>query len=252
MVEKLGPPEGEKRKSSPKSVLIIPDGSGRWAIKNGFSIAEAHRKTGLVLEKMLLAFAKLEDPRTLMIWGSSCDNHENRQKEELDEIMVNMETIIKRSQCIFQEYGIRFLRLGQEDRIRENYPKLWRMVCKTEEETQGYTNKRFTLLLDFSGENHEFRFAKRVQALPAGTKITLDVLKKLHDGDGLIEPAELIIRTGEEQENFFHISDLGWLARNAEFYHTSKFFPDFTEKDFVEVLVAFSQRERRFGGRPEK
>ncbi len=242
----------EEIKILPLSILIIPDGSDRSATENGLSIAEGHKKTGQMLKKMLLAFAELKGVETLMAWGSSCDNYDGRSKEELDEIMLTMETIVKGARGIFQKYEIRFIRLGREDRIRENYPSLWKVIRETEIKTQNYKNKKFALLLDFSGEDHELRFAERIQMLPPGTGITLDVLKRLRDGGGLIEPAELIIRTGEEQEDLFHISDLGWLARNAEFYPVSKFSPDFTEEDLVGALVAFSQRERRLGGRPEK
>jgi undecaprenyl diphosphate synthase len=55
---------------------------------------------------------------------------------------------------------------------------------------------------------------------------------------------DLIIRTSGEMRlsNFFL-----WQASYAELYFTDVLWPDFDEKDFIDALLAYSKRKRRYG-----
>jgi undecaprenyl diphosphate synthase len=60
---------------------------------------------------------------------------------------------------------------------------------------------------------------------------------------GLPDP-DLVIRTsGELRTSNFLI----WQAAYAEYYPTPAFWPDFGPEELYEAIVAFNQRERRFG-----
>ena len=65
---------------------------------------------------------------------------------------------------------------------------------------------------------------------------------------GLPDP-DLIIRTGGEMRisNF-----LLWQAAYSEYYFTPTLWPDFGREDIERALIAYSQRERRFGGLVKK
>jgi undecaprenyl diphosphate synthase len=60
---------------------------------------------------------------------------------------------------------------------------------------------------------------------------------------GVPDP-DLIIRTAGEMRlsNF-----LIWQAAYAEYYSTPTYWPDFDKQELYKALVAFSQRQRRFG-----
>jgi undecaprenyl diphosphate synthase len=60
---------------------------------------------------------------------------------------------------------------------------------------------------------------------------------------------DLLIRTGGDHRisNF-----LLWQCAYAEFYFTEKFWPDFSEADFLAALHDFAGRERRFGKTSEQ
>lgn len=61
-------------------------------------------------------------------------------------------------------------------------------------------------------------------------------------------PVDLIIRTSGE----FRISNfLLWQSAYAEYYISSLYWPDFDEDEFYKALVAFGDRDRRFGGLSE-
>jgi undecaprenyl diphosphate synthase len=55
---------------------------------------------------------------------------------------------------------------------------------------------------------------------------------------------ELLIRTGGEQR----LSDfLLWECAYAEFFFTTRMWPDFGGDDLAEAVAAFRTRDRRFG-----
>ena len=56
---------------------------------------------------------------------------------------------------------------------------------------------------------------------------------------------DLLIRTGDELRlsNF-----LLWQTAYSEYYFTDVLWPDFDKKDVEKALLAYSQRQRRFGG----
>jgi len=56
---------------------------------------------------------------------------------------------------------------------------------------------------------------------------------------------DLIIRTGGEMRlsNF-----LIWQAAYSEYYATPTLWPDFGAEEIEQALIAYSERERRFGG----
>jgi len=71
-----------------------------------------------------------------------------------------------------------------------------------------------------------------------------DLLSRRLYSDGLPEP-DLIIRTGGEMRlsNF-----LLWQSAYSEFYFTPVPWPEFGEEEVKKALLAYSKRERRFGG----
>jgi len=60
---------------------------------------------------------------------------------------------------------------------------------------------------------------------------------------------DLLIRTAGD----LRISNfLLWQIAYSELYFTSKFWPDFTKEDFIEAILDYQSRERRFGKTSEQ
>lgn len=66
---------------------------------------------------------------------------------------------------------------------------------------------------------------------------------------GNIPDPDLLIRTGGEMRisNF-----LLWQIAYSELYFTEKYWPDFSKDDFVEAILDYQRRERRFGKTSEQ
>ncbi len=224
----------------PQHVHIIPDGNGRWAYKFHKIPIYGHRKGAEVLKKILRTLDCLPI-QTISVWGFSADNWK-RSKSETEGLMKLFESSVKEMQKDLVEKKMRFYHLGRKDRIPNS---LRQILEETEEMTKQFTGKKFAVAIDFGGVDQEIRIMKKIQQLPKTTDVNAELLVNLRDANGEITPADLIIRTSGEKRT----SDLGWLAQNAEFYSIEKLLPDSGTKDFIDAVIDFSKRERRFGGR---
>ena len=226
----------------PNHVLIIPDGNARFAklIHNVPLIG--HRKGAQVLKTVLKDLQDLPI-RIVTIWGFATDNWK-RSKQEVEGLMVIFKEALDEVLPELLQNKSRFIHLGRKDRI----PKyLKKTIEKVEDLTKTNNNKILCIAIDFGGEDQTFRIMQAVRNLPKDSEINLDVLRKLRDGHGEIPPADLIIRTSGEERT----SDIGWLAQNSEFYSIKKLLPQTRINDFVDAIIDYSKRQRRFGGRPK-
>ncbi|MEX2007259.1 MAG: undecaprenyl diphosphate synthase family protein [Candidatus Levyibacteriota bacterium] len=236
--------------SRPKVVVFIPDGNIRWA--NGLGIKdtiEGHRAGARKMFGALELITTIPEVETVMTWGYSHDNW-SRPNQEIRGIMRVLEETTKRALPIFHENKIRFKRLGRPEKIRAQFGSLWRTLEVAERETEQYTDRRFGLLLDFNGDDQELRMAQQLSNMirqNPSLLVTEDLWNSLRDGwaEGF-RPADLVIRTSGEMRT----SGLGWPGDRAEFVSIEANLPDMTNEHVVETLVEYSQRDRRFGGRP--
>ena len=89
------------------------------------------------------------------------------------------------------------------------------------------------------------RFAQDVKnGIRKPEELSEELLSDYLYSAGVPDP-ELIIRPGGELRlsNF-----LLWQCAYSEFYFCDTLWPDFGEKDLDEAIVAYQQRDRRFGG----
>lgn len=224
----------------PNHVLVIPDGNGRWAQKTQKSTITGHRQGYGVLKKVLEELQYLPI-NIVTVWGFAADNWK-RSQQEVSNLMKLFERGLKELFPDLQKNDTRFIHLGRKDRIPDSLKQLIQIV---ETKTKTNNSRVLCLAIDFGGEDQELRMMQAISYLPKHKKITLDLVNKLRDGKGEIPPADFIIRTSGEQRT----SDLGWLERNSEFYSISKLLPETSIEDFIDAIINYSKRERRFGAR---
>lgn len=222
----------------PGAMLIIPDGNGRWAKHMGVSIEEGHKAGGRTISEVLDHFMKV-DIKVLGIWAFSEDNWK-RPQDEIDEIMEVIEDTIKRNLRKLMENNVKFIVLGKKERIKNEYPSLFKAINEAIDKTSGNSGKKLVLFVDY-GERYELEeFAKERNKDKSSQ--TFDVLSKINEGIPLFD---MVLRTSGEQR----LSGFGPLASLAEFVSVKKNLPDLTDQDIIEALSEYSKRQRRFGGR---
>jgi undecaprenyl diphosphate synthase len=222
----------------PKSLLIIPDGNGRWAKQMKVPVAQGHKAGSKTVVSILEHFLKL-DIDVLGIWGFSEDNWK-REKQEIDEIMEVIEATIEENLQQLLENNVLFFTLGERKRLQKEYPGLLRAFENAEENTAKNTGKKLVLFIDY-GERfqlEEFAKARAKDKISETYELLSAINKKLPLFD-------MVLRTSGE----LRLSGFGPLAELAEFVSVKKNLPELEDRDIFQALREYSGRQRRFGGR---
>ena len=226
----------------PKHVLIIPDGNGRWAEKSIQFVLFGHKKGAEVIKSILRVLSQIKSIEIITLWGFSSDNWK-RSEKEVKGLLYLIQIQIEQALVEVMQRNARFIHLGRKDRIPSS---LLEIMTQAENATRNNTGQIICIAVDFGGEDQEIRLLQKAHKLPESTIFTKQVLWDLRDGEGVIPPADLLIRTAGEHRT----SDIGWLnGAPTELYFIDKLFPDITTQDIVNGIISFSNRNRRFGAR---
>jgi undecaprenyl diphosphate synthase len=229
-----------KLDSVPEHVAMIMDGNGRWAKERGLSRQAGHRAGVENIRVAIETCARYEVP-VLTLYAFSTENW-NRPKREVNALIRLIGPFIERELKSLHENGVRLRHLGSLEPLSAD---LRRRV----EEAMEYTkhNTRITVNVAFNyGGRQEIIDAVRkiVQDGVAAEKIDEALFASYLTTAGLPD-ADLVIRTaGEVRLSNF----LLWQSAYAEYYYTDTYWPDFGAEEIERALLAFSRRQRRFGG----
>ena len=223
----------------PYHLAIIMDGNGRWARRRGLPRLAGHR-AGMENIRRVIEGCTDFGVQMLTIYAFSTENWQ-RPPEEVQGLMRILEEVIDERTQEFHEKGIRLNHLGRLEGLAEALQRKVRYAVDLTRE-----NSKFVL-------NIAFNYGGRAEIVDAARRLlaegvdpnTLDEVtfsRYLYTA-GLPDP-DLIIRTAGEMRlsNF-----LIWQTAYAEYYSTPTFWPDFDKQELYKALLAYSQRERRFG-----
>lgn len=224
----------------PIHVAIIMDGNGRWAERRGLTRLHGHRAGTENIRRIIRTFGHY-GVKYLTLYAFSTENW-NRPEQEIRGLFDILAEVIDRETENLHEEGVRLRHLGDLDGLSE---ELKRKVQYAIEKTKD--NSRMTV-------NVAFNYGGRADIVHAVRQIiregidpeTIDEKTFSHYlyTNGTPDP-DLVIRTADEMRlsNF-----LIWQAAYSEYYATPTYWPDFNEEEVTKALLAYSQRERRFGG----
>jgi undecaprenyl diphosphate synthase len=223
----------------PAHVGIIMDGNGRWAKSRGLPRLAGHRAGTDNLRRVLRAAVEF-GIQVLTIYAFSTENW-GRPEEEVSGLMSLMEQMIRRELDELHREGVQIRHMGQLDRVPDG---LAEMIQQALERTKDNQRLILNVAFNYGGRKELLDAIKRIieHGTPVGEIDEELVSRHLYTSD-LPDP-DLIIRTsGEMRVSNFMI----WQGAYAEYFVTPKYWPDFDKDELYKALVAFSQRERRFG-----
>lgn len=227
----------------PHHIGIIMDGNGRWAISHGKKRSYGHQQGGKALKRICKHISKL-NISYLSVFAFSTENFK-RDKEEVDTLMRLFIEYFKKEFKFLMDDDIKVLFSGRRKPLPSNVLEAMDEIVARTKNNKGLV---FNICLNYGGQTEIVDMVKEVSELIASNKIKVSDIDKdfvnahlYHD----LPPLDLVIRTSGEQRisNF-----MLWQSAYAEYYFPSKYFPDFTEKDFDEAIIAYQNRNRRFGG----
>lgn len=224
--------------SSPKHVVIIPNGNRRWARERGLQPWESYWYVQKKLESLISTAQDLHIPH-FTLWGFSTENWK-RNEEEVAQLMKLFESTIDKFRPYFLKEGVRFRHLGRRDRLPK---KLIEKFQQLEIDTKSFEDRSVNVAIDYGGRDEIIRGIKSLSKDEIES-ITEEQFAKYLDTSDLPDP-DLIIRTAGEKR----LSGLmPWQSVYAEIYSTYVYFPDFDLEHFKEAIWEYSQRKRTFGG----
>jgi undecaprenyl diphosphate synthase len=218
----------------PRYVAIITDGNGRWAKRNGVSVAAGHN-AGADTVKARLRDAVDLGVRELTVYSFSTENW-SRPAKEVSALMRMFSRRIKTETPELRDEGVRMRFIGRREGVSGS---LARQMDWAEAETAH--NERITLFVAFNygGRAEILDAAARFQGGDENEFRALLYAPEMHDPD-------LIIRTSGEQRLSNYLL---WQSAYSELVFRDELWPDFTREAFEESLAQYAGRRRRYGGR---
>lgn len=232
----------------PRHVAIIMDGNGRWAKQQGEDRIFGHHEGVNSVREIVEACGEI-GVKYLTLYAFSTENW-NRPKEEVDALMELLVNTISMETPNLNNKGVKLEVIGDVKSLPES--------CQLElKESMDVTSKnsKVTLILALSYSS-KWEITHAVQEL--ALLVEQGKLKPGQISSELIEEhlstskwpdPELMIRTsGEHRISNF----LLWQLAYSEFYFTDVLWPDFRKDDFFRAILAYQNRERRFGKTSEQ
>ena len=216
-------------------VAIIMDGNGRWGLKNKNSRNAGH-KQGLNTVETIIKSAIKNKIAYLTLFAFSTENW-RRPKKEINFLFDLLENFLIKKTDEFNKQNIKLKIIG----IKSFSKKLNNLLNLSEKKTLKNTKLQINLALNYGSKNELIRAFKYIKK----KKIALNdknVSKFLYTKN--IPDPELLIRTGNTKRlsNF-----LLWQLAYSEIFFVKKLWPDFTDKDFNQIVKKYKLVKRNFG-----
>ncbi len=222
----------------PNHVALIVDGNGRWAKNRNLPRMKGH-DAGFKTLKKICKYALSRGVKVMSLYVFSTENFK-RSKEEVDHLMDLFVLMFQKEKNFFIENDIKVVFSGADAPLPK---KVIKLRDKLAELTKNNKNGIVNICLNYGGRREIVDATKKI--IDEGIKsseITEEVFEKHLYQE--LPPVDLMIRTSGE----LRISNfLLWQLAYAEFYFPHILFPDFTEADFDDAILAYNNRDRRFG-----
>lgn len=227
----------------PNHVAVIMDGNGRWAKQRGLPRIEGHRRGANVLKEML-RYCKDLGVKTLTAYAFSTENW-GRPTGEVNFLMSLFERLLQKElkEMEAEEVCINFI--GDLTPLPFS---LQQEMHRSMERTKNNQGVFFNVAINY-GSRHEMihackAIAEKVQQGELSADSINDQTISQHLYTAASPDPDLLIRTsGEMRLSNFML----WQLAYTEIYVTDTLWPDFNHEQFDRAIVAFQQRDRRFG-----
>ncbi len=217
------------------------DGNGRWAEREGVSVAEGHRAGTRALRRTVEAAIEI-GIETLVVYAFSTENWARPADEVADLLVLLAETVDTELPDLAKQ-GVRSRFLGRRDRIDDTIRAKMREL---EESTAHLDTLHLWIAFDYGGREELVEAARRLleEGVDPERVDEQAISQRLYAPE--LADLDLLVRTsGELRLSNFML----WEAAYAELVFAETLWPDFGEEQLRAAVAAYAARERRFGGR---
>lgn len=224
----------------PAHVGIIMDGNGRWAQKRNLPRLAGHRAGVENLRHVLRAAAELHIP-IVTLYAFSTENWK-RPLEEVRGLLNILSDALEKEVGELHKNGVQLRHLGDLTPLSE---QLQTQIMDAVELTRHNQHITANIAFNYGGRQEIIEAVRSILRQNIPPEALDEALLSQHLYTAGQPDLDLVIRTsGELRVSNFMI----WQGAYAEYYVTPVLWPDFDKDEFYRALVAFNQRDRRYGG----
>ena len=217
-------------------IAIIMDGNGRWGLKNKKTRNFGHKKGVQVVQNIIKASIK-KKIKYLTLFTFSTENWK-RPIQEVNFLMNLMSSYLEKNLNKLIKNNIRINVIGN---INDLPSSLKKKLISVQKKTQKNKLIQVNVALNYGFKDEIIRSFKLIKkkSLTISKK---NVEKNLYTNS--IPDPEILIRTGgtNRLSNF-----LLWQLAYSEIFFVKKLWPDFSEKDYYNIISKFEKINRNFG-----
>lgn len=227
----------------PQHVAMIMDGNGRWAQSHGLPRIDGHRRGADVVED-ISEFSREIGIKYLTLYAFSKENW-LRPVNETQALMQLLQDFLINKKAKMIKNGICLNAIGDLKQLPE---PVCHLLQQTITETSGGQDMVLTLALSYGSRDEILRATSLLLQDFAEQKISQDDLNEALfsnylDTNNMPDPDVIIRTSGENRISNF----LLWQAAYAELIFVEEYWPDFNRDVYLQCLLDFQKRERRFG-----
>ena len=227
----------------PKHIAIIMDGNGRWAKAHSLPRIAGH-KEGIDSVRAITKKCGDIGVKHLSLYTFSSENW-HRPKNEVKALMRLLLVTIRREIKDLNKNNVRLSTIGNMGDLPDDARKGMEEGLKITENNSGLN---LILALSYGGRQEILKMVQSIARKAVNGEIEpeklgeIDIVNELDTAK--IPDPDLLIRTGGDQRisNF-----LLWQIAYSEIYVTDTYWPEFKEKELLDAVADFQDRERRFG-----
>lgn len=231
------------QKKIPFHIAITTDGNGRWGKNHGLSRIEGHKK-GIEAVRDIVEISVEIKLKHLTFYAFSTENWKRPQDEVYAIFNIILDSLINEVEELHKNNIIvRFL--GSRENISDDYAA---KLLDTSKKTWTNSGLNLNIAFNYGGRREIIEAVKGFYKDLCGkdreiTDLTEDIFERYLYTYGIPDP-DLLIRTGGEKRlsNF-----LTWQSAYSELYFSNTLWPDFSKKEFLEIILDYQNRKRRFG-----
>ena len=227
----------------PRHVAFIMDGNGRWAKNKGQHRLFGHA-AGVESVKEVIKTARELGVSYLTMYAFSTENWA-RPSDEVEGLMNLLVDAIANEVDEMHANGVRLLTIGDIEGLPGN---CYQSLLSAMERTKDNTDLTLVLALNYSARQEILKAAVAAHEQIQNGQLAITALNEQVFAGLLatkdIPDPELLVRTSGECRisNF-----LLWQLSYTELLFTDTHWPDFRREAFIDAIVAYQKRERRFG-----
>lgn len=237
-------PQIDKEKM-PRHIAVIMDGNGRWAKQHHTKRVNGH-KEGVRVVREIVETAREVGLKYLTVFAFSTENW-GRSKYEVNYLLkLILDSLIGEiDELVANGVNIRFI--GTKDQLPRGYDvKVEKNCSRSWHNSDLYLN----VAMNYGGRKELVDAVKAIaQKVASGEMAAADISEQIISDhlytQGMPDP-DLVIRTSGEMRLSNYLI---WQATYAEFWFTDTLWPDFTRSEFIQAILDYQSRKRRFGKR---